>query len=185
MSDGARRAGVAGAIALGVGLLAAGLLRISGTGGPATAGRLAPRFVASTIDSLPVVRSLDDYAGIPIVLNVWATWCDPCRDEMPSLQTLQQDYRSKGLRVVAVSVDDASQDPLIREFVQEYHLTFDVLHDAKADIMQQYQVRGVPQTFLVSRASRIFATRFGGDWSSAPYRMLVDSLLDADAGSPR
>ena len=58
----------------------------------------APRFVAMTLDRTPVARTLDDYAGHPILLNIWATWCDPCREEMPSLQRLHESYKDRGLK---------------------------------------------------------------------------------------
>jgi peroxiredoxin len=140
----------------------------------------APRFVAATIDAAPAPRSLDDYAGQPLLLNVWATWCDPCREEMPSFERLYADYRGRGLRIVAVSVDDDGTDDLLRDFVRENALTFDVLHDKTSAILTQFHVRGVPQTFLISRSGRIVGTRFAADWSSAASRALVDSLLRAE-----
>jgi peroxiredoxin len=143
----------------------------------------APGFVAVTLDSAPAERTLADYTGSPVLLNVWATWCDPCREEMPSLERLHRDTRSRGLRVVAISIDDPGQRDLIREFVQENGLTFDVLHDEQGTIMQQYLVRGVPQTFLISSGGDIVGTRFVADWSSRESRALVDSLLLAGARS--
>lgn len=185
MNVGPRRGVVWSAVGFGVAALALLFLRSCDRAAATTAGRLAPRFVASTLDSPPGMRSLDDYAGSPILLNIWATWCDPCREEMPSLETLHQDYRPRGLRVVAVSIDNAGDEPLIREFVKENNLTFDVLHDATSGIVRQYAVRGVPQTFLVSRAGHVVATRFAADWSSAEYRSLVDSLLRVGAPGQR
>lgn len=149
------------------------LFRVPETERPVT----APRFVARTVDAESAERSLDDYAGLPVLLNVWATWCDPCRDEMPTLQRLHIAYAPRGLRIVAVSIDDAGQVGLIREFAAEHGLTFDILHDARGAIMRQYPVRGVPQTFLISRDGRIVATRYLEDWFSERNRKLVDSLL--------
>lgn len=137
----------------------------------------APRFVARTLTDPAVTRSLDDYLGSPLLLNVWATWCDPCREEMPSLERLYREYRGRGLRIVAISIDDASQVELIREFVDEHALTFDVLHDPGSAVMRQYPVRGVPQTFLITRDGAIVATRYAEDWYADPVRALVDSLL--------
>jgi peroxiredoxin len=139
----------------------------------------APPFTAFTLDSVGVARTLADYQGAPMLLNVWATWCDPCREEMPSFQALHEAYKDRGLRVVAVSIDDPDQAPLIREFVAEYRLTFDILHDRKSAIMSDYPVRGVPETFLITRSGRILGTRYVADWNSPPYRKLVDSLLAA------
>ena len=141
---------------------------------------LAPRFVAQTLSTPAEMRSLDDYKGAPLLMNVWATWCDPCREEMPSLERLYREYRERGLRVVAISIDDGGQADLINEFVSEHGLTFDVLHDPKSAIMRQYPVRGVPQTFLISRDGEIRATRYAEDWYSAANRALVDSLIVRD-----
>ena len=144
---------------------------------PVAAGQSAPHFVALTLDAVPARRSLDDYAGQPLLLNVWATWCDPCREEMPGLQRLYQDYRPRGLRIVAVSIDDPGNEPLIREFVREHGLTFDILRSPGSEIMTQYLVRGVPETFLISPKGEIVGTRFAADWSTAESRALVDSLV--------
>ena len=136
-----------------------------------------PRFVAATVDSVPRPRSLDDYRGQPLLVNVWATWCAPCRVEMPSLEGLHQAYTGRGLRVIAISIDDANLDPLIREFVREQRLTFDILHDASAAVMEQFKAEGVPQSYLVSRSGHIVATRSVTDWSTPAARALVDALL--------
>ncbi len=139
----------------------------------------APRFVAMTVDRKPVPRTLDDYAGQPLLVNIWATWCDPCREEMPSLQRLHESYKDRGLKIVAISVDDPGSDDLIREFAKEKGLTFEILHDAKSDVLTQFLVRGVPETFLISREGAIVGSRFVADWASAASRALVDSLLFA------
>ncbi|MEW5919020.1 MAG: TlpA disulfide reductase family protein [Gemmatimonadota bacterium] len=159
-------------------LVAVSVFVVSDNGSSSAISRqTAPRFAAWTLDSPPQMRSLDDYEGQPILLNVWATWCDPCREEMPSMERLHRDYAPRGLRIVAVSIDDPGNEPLIREFVQQHQLTFDILHDPKSDIMAQYGVIGVPQTFLISRERRIMATRFVADWNSATSRALIDSLM--------
>lgn len=169
-------------VAAAAAALAAALVVLRNQGADSGASsRRAPRFLALTIGSLPSPRSLDDYAGQPLLLNVWATWCDPCREEMPSIERLYRDYRGRGLRVVALSIDDAASAPLVREFVQEHKLSFDVLHDPKSAVMSLYGVLGVPQTFLISRAGDIVATRFVADWSSDASRALVDSLMRRDA----
>ena len=97
------------------------------------------------------------------------------------MQRLYDAYKDRGLRIVAVSIDDRGNEGLIREFVAEHHLTFDILHDATADIMSTYQVRGVPQSFLISRAGNLVATRFVADWASAESRQLIERLFNADA----
>jgi hypothetical protein len=94
---------------------------------------------------------------------------------MPSLERLYREYRDRGLRAVAISIDDGGQVDLINEFVSEHGLTFDVLHDPKSAIMRQYPVRGVPDV-LVSRSGESGPPLRGG-WYTAANRALVDSLL--------
>ncbi|HUX34711.1 MAG TPA: TlpA disulfide reductase family protein [Gemmatimonadaceae bacterium] len=144
---------------------------------PVTVGAMAPDFHASTVTAPAQVRTLGDYAGRPLLLNLWATWCQPCREEMPSFERLYRDAQARGLRIVAVSVDDAGADAKIADFVARYGLTFDVLHDRRSRVMAQYQVRGVPETFLIAADGRIVATQFIRDWASPASRALVDSLL--------
>ncbi|MGQ0767083.1 MAG: TlpA disulfide reductase family protein [Gemmatimonadota bacterium] len=172
-----RIATAAGVLVVGVGLVL--LLRANASNLPpgTRPGNPAPDFRAVTLGHPAVERGRADYEGSPMLLNVWATWCDPCREEMPSLESLHRDYGDRGLRIVAISIDDAGNEELVREFAAEHKLTFDILHDPRASIMRDYQVRGVPQTFLVSRSGEIVATRFAEDWGSPVNRALVDSLM--------
>ena len=155
------------------------LFRVVAAGAPAhvAAGSVAPAFSAVTLGASPVTRTIADYRGTPVLLNVWATWCDPCREEMPSMQLLYDSYKGRGLKIVAVSIDDAGNESLIREFAAEHHLTFDILHNANADIMAQYQVVGVPQSFLISRTGEIVGTRYSADWSTSESREMIERLL--------
>ena len=150
---------------------------------PVEVGRPAPDFRATTIDSgaAPRAKTLADYRGQVVLLNVWATWCAPCRVEMPSLQRLHDGYGARGLRVVAVSIDDPGQEPGIRAFAREYGLTFEILHDASGAITKAYQTTGVPETFVVGADGVIRKKVIGAaDWSSPANRALVEQLL-ADA----
>lgn len=159
--------------------VAYGLFRIGAATAPARVaqGAPAPDFTATALDDTSQVRTLADYRGSPVLLNIWATWCDPCREEMPSIQRLYDAYKNKGLRVVAISVDDRGTESLLRDFVTEHHLTFDIVHDQNSAVMTTYQVRGVPETFLISRTGNIVATRFVADWSSPESRHLIDSIF--------
>jgi len=87
--------------------------------------------------------------GQPItVLNVWATWCTSCREEMAALGAIQRDFASRGVRVVAVSVD-GSNEARVRRFVEEERLDFTVVHDPAGVVQEQFQVPAVPTTLLV------------------------------------
>jgi cytochrome c biogenesis protein CcmG, thiol:disulfide interchange protein DsbE len=113
-----------------------------------TAGRAMPSFTAASLDGGAEV-TFAELVGETVVLNVWATWCTPCRQEMPALERLHRLYGGRGLRVVAVSVDRAGAEGEIRDFVAEHDLTFDILHDPAGDIQRRYGLRGLPETFLI------------------------------------
>jgi cytochrome c biogenesis protein CcmG/thiol:disulfide interchange protein DsbE len=152
---------------------------------PVVVGSDAPGFSATTLDAAPQVKTLTDYSGKVVLLNIWATWCGPCRTEMPSIEALHREFAPRGLQVVAVSIDEAGQEQAIRDFVQEYGLTFEVLHDASGAIQRIYQTTGVPETMIIGADGVIRKKVIGAtEWNSAANRALVDQLL-ADAGSPR
>ncbi len=168
---------------LGVGAAAATHVLRSELGAVAV-GSPAPEFRGVTVDSAPRVRTLADYKGQVVLLNVWATWCAPCRVEMPSMEALHRDFGSKGLRVVAVSIDQIAGPPQIREFARELGLTFEILHDSAQNIVRAYQVNGYPQSFVIGRDGTIRRRWIGAeDWNSASNRALVTALL-APAGGP-
>lgn len=145
---------------------------------PVTLGSTAPTFEAATLDAPPGVRTLDDYRGKVLVLNVWATWCGPCIVEMPTLEALHRGFKDTDLEVVAVSIDQPNTEAAIRAFVKELGLTFDVLHDPEADISRAYQVGGYPETFVIGRDGVIRKKVIGAtDWNSEGNRALVRQLL--------
>ena len=146
-------------------------------------GEQAPGFTASTLDASPQVRTLTDYRGKVVLLNVWATWCPPCREEMPSMQALYQDFAPRGFEIVAVSIDDPGAEQKVRDFVREYGLTFDVVHDPTGSIQQIYQTTGVPENFLIGADGVIRKKAYAQNWNSETNRALVARLLD-EAGAP-
>jgi peroxiredoxin len=146
-------------------------------------GSRAPRFAAQTLDARPAPRSLDDYRGKVVLLNVWATWCPPCREEMPSLEALHRDFAPRGFEVVAVSIDDAASTQKVRDFVKEFGLTFDVLHDPPGDIQRVYATTGVPENFVIGADGVVRKKAYAQDWNSRENRALVKRLLD-EAGAP-
>lgn len=163
------------------GALYAGTQLLSDELFPVTIGSPAPEFSAAIVTEdgkAGELRTLADYRGEVVLLNIWATWCGPCREEMPSLQKLHERFGSEGLHVVAVSVDDPSGSRAIREFAQQYGLTFDLLHDLSGAIQSKYQTTGVPETLVIGRDGRILRKHIGAsDWNSAANRALVAQLL--------
>ena len=157
-------------------LLLALLLRAP-VGQPVGIGTPAPELRAFTLTAAREPRTLSQYSGHVVLLNVWATWCPPCRKEMPSMQALHEALADRGLKVVAVSIDDPGSEDQIREFVAEQGLTFEVLHDPEATIMDDYHVGGVPQTFLIDRTGTIRYRTFVTDWRTEENRRRVEELL--------
>jgi peroxiredoxin len=145
---------------------------------PVELGSKAPDFTAFTLDSVPREKRLADYRGKVLMINVWATWCLPCRVEMPSIEALNKAYASKGLKIVAVSIDDPGTDATIRAFVKQYGLTFEVLHDPTKRISDLYDITGYPETFIVGKDGVIRKKLMSAtDWNSPEARALVDRLL--------
>ncbi len=148
---------------------------------PVGLGAKAPDFVAMTLDSTPKKKTLDDYKGQVVLINIWATWCGPCRVEMPSIEKLNSAYAPKGLKVIAISVDDPGYDTAIREFAKEYHLTFEVLHDPGGQdgkISRDYQTSGYPETVIIGRDGIIRRKFLGAtNWNSPSNRALIERLL--------
>jgi peroxiredoxin len=120
---------------------------------PGAVGTFAPEYAAPTLtgDTL----ALTDLQGEAVVLNVWVTWCPPCREEMPSLQQLQDSYAADGLHVVGVSIDRRSAAGEVRSFIDDNALSFTILHDAEERITRTFRTVGVPETILLDREGRV------------------------------
>ena len=151
---------------------------------PVQVGSQAPAIEAFTLDQPRRERTLADYKGRVILLNVWATWCEPCRVEMPSIERLYQEFGPQGLVVVSVSVDDPGSEQRIRDFAKEYGITFEVLHDPRQQTKTNYQVTGFPETFVIGREGTIRKKIIGAaDWSSEANRALIRELLGTATAS--
>lgn len=152
---------------------------------PVEVGTRAPDFVARDLDGNRV--SLNDLRGRVVLLNIWATWCPPCREEMPSMQRLHERLGPTGLRIVAVSIDAApgGVDPAgrpggnVRAFVEEYGLTFDIWHDPSGEIQRIYRTTGVPESFVIDRDGIIAKKVIGAtEWHSDANVALIRRLLE-------
>ncbi|HEX6938732.1 MAG TPA: TlpA disulfide reductase family protein [Longimicrobiales bacterium] len=152
---------------------------------PVAAGDRAPDYAAVTLagDTL----SLASLRGNIVLLNVWATWCAPCRREMPALERLYRALRDRGLRIVAVSVDaapggvDALGNPGgdVRAMVRDLGLSFTVLLDPRAEVRRRFGVNALPTTFLIDRSGRIVERVLGpAPWDEPPYADRVRALLE-------
>ena len=132
-----------------------------------TAGTPAPEFDLQTPDGRRV--SLSDFRGKAVVVNFWATWCPPCRSEMPDLEQIAQERKSDVV-VLAVNVQEA-RDPVAR-FVQQYGLTFPILLDTSGDVTQAFGVQSLPTTFFVDGEGKVAAFNMGALNKSAIARKL-------------
>ena len=172
---------VALALGLVLALVAAGKVLLRNELSPLGVGVEAPDFKAATLADKPRDKTLADYRGKVLMINIWATWCAPCRVEMPSIEQLHRAYGDKGLKVVAVSVDDPGTDPQIRSFVKELGLTFEILHDPggqEGNVSRVYQTSGYPETVIVGRDGIIRKKLLGAhDWNSPENRALIERLL--------
>lgn len=145
-------------------------------------GEPAPPFQAVTLDGRDSL-SLDDYRGRVVLLNLWATWCAPCREEMPAMQRLRMMIPDSAFAVVAVNVDSRETPRQIRAFADELDLTFDILHDESDFTATQYQVYGLPQSYLIDATGLLRVREFGAvHWDDSTHVGQVRELLAA-AGS--
>jgi len=170
-----------GVVGVVVALLIAGKLFLGNELAPLGIGSEAPTFTAQTLDSIPREKSLDAYKGDVVLINIWATWCQPCRVEMPSIEQLYRDLAPKGLKVIAVSADDPGTEKQIRDFVKQYGLTFEILHDPKGqegEVSKLYETTGYPETVIFGRDGIIRKRLIGAsNWNSPENRGLVERLL--------
>jgi len=154
---------------------------------PAVVGGPAPDF--STYDLQGVPNTLDDYRGKVVLLNIWATWCTPCKEEMPSMQRLHEQILDEDFQVLAVSIDRPPGDhdqtnPLdgkLRAFADSLGLTFTILHDPSGEISETYQTTGVPESFVVDREG-IILKKISGPmaWDAPQNVQFIQRLLDQE-----
>jgi cytochrome c biogenesis protein CcmG, thiol:disulfide interchange protein DsbE len=152
---------------------------------PTGIGIHAPDFTVVTLDPTPREQSLADYRGKVVMINIWATWCPPCRVEMPSIEQLHRTFGPKGLQILAVSVDEPGNEAAIRSFVTEYGLTFQILRDPKGqdgDVSRLYEATGYPETIIIGRDGIIRKKMIGAsNWNSPENQGLIERLLDEKA----
>jgi cytochrome c biogenesis protein CcmG, thiol:disulfide interchange protein DsbE len=169
-----------GVIVAGLALGAAALVVFGPKVDGVEVGKRAPDYKAALLttgDSVSIREASKDHVTL---VNIWATWCIPCRDEMPAIEQLWRELGPKGLRVISVSIDDGNPSD-VRSFAKEYGLTFEILHDKSTRIQQVYQTTGVPESFLLDRQGLIVKKVIGEHpWSSPSNQRLVADLLGGE-----
>ena len=143
---------------------------------------VAPAF--RLMDLGGAVHSLPDYQGKVVFLNFWATWCGPCKVEMPAMEALYQTFRSQGLEILAVSVDQQGA-AVTRPFKEAMGLSFPILHDSTYQVGLTYGARTLPMTYVIDRQGIIRQRVFGArDWNGQEARQLMRELLEEPYRAP-
>ncbi len=133
-------------------------------------GKPAPDFQFTSLDEQPI--SLSDLQGSPVLINFWATWCGPCRGEMPYLQQIYEKWQIRGLVLLAINIGESSSD--VEEFMQSQGLSLPVLLDGDGAIAAQYGIEAIPATFFIDSGGIIQEVMVGAFQSTAE---IEESLL--------
>jgi peroxiredoxin len=140
------------------------------------AGFPAPDFTLDSTDGARV--SLAAQRGQVVIVNLWASWCGPCRAEMPALQQLHDANRARGLQVLEVNSTVQDDEASARAFARELGLRMPILLDRDGAVGQRYLLRALPTTFVVDRKGVIREVLLGGPLSAAVLQTKIDPLLD-------
>jgi thiol-disulfide isomerase/thioredoxin len=134
-----------------------------------------PEFSLSTPDGKKI--SLKDFRGKIVLLNFWASWCVPCREEMPAMEKLYQEYKQKNFAILAIAVKDRKQDAI--DFVKELKISYPIALDPEASVGSLYGAWGLPATYLIGPNGEGLARGWGpAEWYGSGARKLVKDLLD-------
>jgi DsbE subfamily thiol:disulfide oxidoreductase len=121
--------------------------------------------------------SLNDYRGKVVFLNFWASWCDPCRGEMPEMDKLYREFKGKGFEILAVNVKDKQEDAL--KMLKALKITYPVALDPQGEIGLLYGAWAMPSTYLIDRKGVVLARMWGpADWYSPAARNLIKTLVE-------
>jgi len=138
-------------------------------------GFSAPDFTLERLNGEPI--TLSDLRGQVVLINLWATWCPPCRAEMPAIEQVYRDLGAQGFVVLAVNTTFQDREADAAAFVTQYGLTFPVLLDRDGAVSNRYQLRGLPTSFFVDRQGVIRSVVVGGPMSETLIRSKVEDLL--------
>jgi thiol-disulfide isomerase/thioredoxin len=149
---------------------------------PIAVGQLVPELTVRTLEG----DSARIAAGEPVtLLHVWATWCGPCQKEFPEIEAIQREFGPRGLRIVAVSVDEGDDDP-VRAFAEDKGATFEIGRDPDGSIRRLYQGIGVPESYLISADGRLLVRQFGAiPEGAAAMRAEIEKALKASSQTSR
>ncbi len=139
------------------------------------AGFSAPDFTLKTPQG--ETYTLSELRGHAILVNLWATWCPPCRAEMPAIEKIYQEFKEQGLIVLAINMTYQDDPFAVVPFINEYGLTFPILLDETGDVASAYQLRSLPSSYFINRAGIIQDVVIGGPMSEALLRTRIERIL--------
>lgn len=138
-------------------------------------GFLAPNFTLNGIDGKPY--TLSKFRGKAVLINLWATWCPPCRAEMPAIEIIYQEFRDQGFIVLAVNATSQDEPSAIAPFLDQYGITFPVLLDETGNISTIYKLQSLPSSYFIDRQGVVQEVIIGGPMSEALLRTRVEQIL--------
>ena len=139
-------------------------------------GFLAPDFTLQTLEGETV--TLSNLQGQPVLVNLWATWCPPCRAGMPAMQKMYEEYKDQGFTILAVNMTYQDTTSAIEPFVQDHGLTFPILIEPKGHVGAQYQLRSLPSSFFIGRDGIIQEVVIGAPMAEALLRTRIEAILE-------
>lgn len=141
---------------------------------------LVPAVTLPALDGPPV--ALASFRGLPVIVNFWASWCIPCRDEAPLLEATWEEFRSHGLLVIGIDTQDLVEPA--RAFLKEFHITYPTLRDPNGFVGRLFGTTGVPETFFIDRDGRIRGKFPGAEVRRTAWRAAASALLSGQAHIP-
>lgn len=157
-----------------------GLTRFGNRTRPVEVGNDAPDFTAVNLKTGDTISLGQTYRDKVVLVNLWATWCPPCRQEMPAMERLYRELGPSGFRIAAVSVDEGDLRDVVA-FADEMSLTFDILHDGDGSVQKAYQSIMFPESFLIDQHGVIVKKAIGEHpWGSDANRQLIARLLGVE-----
>jgi cytochrome c biogenesis protein CcmG, thiol:disulfide interchange protein DsbE len=139
------------------------------------AGFNAPDFILNTPNN--ETYSLSELRGQAVLVNLWATWCPPCRAEMPAIEKMYREYQDQGFIVLAINMTYQDDPFAVVPFAKEYGLTFPILLEETGDTASAYQLRSLPSSFFINREGIISEVVIGGPMSEALLRTHIEQIL--------
>jgi peroxiredoxin len=138
-------------------------------------GFTAPDFTLELLEGGEI--TLSDLRGNPVIINFWATWCGPCREEMPAIEKVYRDYKDLGLVVIGLNLTSQDTEQAVTAFIQEFDLTFPIALDRNASASYKYQLKGLPTTYFINSQGVIQSVVVGGPMSETLIQSRVEALF--------